>query len=148
MIKNEFYKKNKMFFTQEDHRSSKVLSLKNSPQHCTQWLKKDINSNNNQSTCSTKIHQKGKKLYTWFKNQSAQIHQRKCMQNAQANTTLSAQCVKDKRLSARKVTHFYERCIYESCPPLNHFQSDPQYDLALISERNLAWRLVKGQEVL
>jgi hypothetical protein len=28
------------------------------------------------------IHQKGTKLYTWFKNYSAQIHQRKCAHSA------------------------------------------------------------------
>jgi hypothetical protein len=39
---------------------------------------------------------KGKKLYTWVKNQSAQIHQRKCVHNAhnvQSNIGLGEQDV-------------------------------------------------------
>jgi hypothetical protein len=67
---------------------------------------------------------KGKKLYNWVKNQSAQIHQRKRAHSAhyaRSNTTLNAHYVQNARLSTRKVVHFYERRIYGSCWPLNHF---------------------------
>jgi hypothetical protein len=80
------------------HIRGHLLSLKNRLQHCTQWLKKDINASINYSTYNNKIHQKGKKLYTWFKNQSAKIHQWKrahSVQNVQANTTLSMHCAQD-----------------------------------------------------
>ena len=42
------------------HITGHMLSLKNHPQHCTQWLNKNINANNNYSTYNTKIHQKEK----------------------------------------------------------------------------------------
>jgi hypothetical protein len=65
-------------------------------------------------------------------------------QSAQANTCLIVHYVKNVRLCMRKDMHFYELRIYGSCPPLINFWSDPQHDLTLISEINLAWGLIKS----
>jgi hypothetical protein len=72
-----------------------VLLLKNSPQHWTKWLNKDINANNNYSTYNTKIHKKEKNYIFGSKNQSAQNHQRKRTHNAHVNTGLNAHFAQD-----------------------------------------------------
>jgi hypothetical protein len=85
-----------------------------------------------------KFIQKEKNYVIGVKNQNAQNHQRECAQSVQANTGLNAHYAQNAWMCTRKASHFYERCIYGSCQPLNHFWSDPQHDLTLISERNLA----------